>query len=108
MQPYSREYWKSLLPVIQAFVDGKEVECKSNTPTWFDTSRPIFSVDLSYRIKPEEPFRLNTFAEAAEILKAKSEGKCLECRDEKPVWEDSFLLWPAFDTLQYRIKGESK
>ena len=108
MQPYSREYWKNLLPVIQAFADGKEVECAISGERYHAIDKPSFNGDFAYRIKPEELFRLNTYEEAAEILKAISEGKSVEVRGYNSSWETSGVEWPMFGTYQYRIKGESK
>lgn len=56
MTRLSRYELKLLLPVMQAFVDGKEVQvtdpCKTDSK-WIDTPTPSWDRDLAYRIKPE-------------------------------------------------------
>lgn len=46
---------RDLLPIIQAFAEGKEIEVREadiNT-IWYDTIRPEWDDSLEYRIKPE-------------------------------------------------------
>jgi hypothetical protein len=50
----SRERAKELLPVIQAFAEGKTIQCKikdSNTETWDDIEYPHWRDGTDYRIK---------------------------------------------------------
>ena len=50
----NREYWKRLLPIIQAFADGKEIEIETSINKWIIKKDPNFGCDaLTYRIKPE-------------------------------------------------------
>jgi len=56
----TREQAKSILPVIQAWAEGKEVQYRSKTgPTteWVDAvTDPTFqSYSLEWRVKPEKP-----------------------------------------------------
>lgn len=56
MTKLSREELKLLLPIMQAFVEGKEVQVKDPYKIdgkWVDTPNPSWDRDLAYRIKPE-------------------------------------------------------
>ena len=56
----NREHWKAMLPIIQAFVEGKTVECKKwgKNHVWEAVVEPRFDADASeYRIKPESKLR---------------------------------------------------
>ena len=66
----TREDVKKLLPIIQAFSEGKTIQSKCITdemPLWWDDNNPTFEVDcFDYRIKPEPKYR--PFANAQECL----------------------------------------
>lgn len=49
-----REEAKKLVPIIQAFADGKTIQLKVDGGGWKDTAEPqfLFSAE-NYRIKPE-------------------------------------------------------
>ena len=50
----NRERAKELLPMIQAFADGKEIEYRSlSLGKWIPTSTPSWEDVVEYRIKPE-------------------------------------------------------
>ena len=54
----TREEAKELLPVIQAFAEGKTIEYYDyNDDDWIETSTPIWQVGVKYRIKPEPIYR---------------------------------------------------
>ena len=51
------EEMKKLLPIIQAWVDGKTIQVWTND-TWVDEEYPCFFEELSqFRIKPESKYR---------------------------------------------------
>ena len=53
----TREEAKELLPIIQAWVDGKTIQVWTND-TWIDEEYPSFFEELSqFRIKPEPKYR---------------------------------------------------
>ena len=59
----TREEAKELLPIIQAFADGKTIQynCENENPQWIDV-QPNERVDFSqhtsrYRIKPAQKYR---------------------------------------------------
>ena len=56
----NRQQAKDMLPIIQAFAEGKIIERKgkSVTSNWEEVIEPIFNPDMSeYRIKPEPKYR---------------------------------------------------
>lgn len=60
----NREQAKKLLPIIQAFAEGKTVQYKTEKE-WIQTNVPTFNPYLwEYRIKPEPKYR--PFANAEE------------------------------------------
>ena len=55
-----RNQAKALLPIIQAFVEGKAIESrciKGDKSLWYDDKDPSFDDDFEYRIKPEPKYR---------------------------------------------------
>ena len=49
-----------MLPVLQAFADGKTIESrciKGDKSLWYDDEDPSFDNDFEYRIKPEPKYR---------------------------------------------------
>lgn len=48
-----RDEAKKLLPVIQAFAEGKVVQMKDSKGSWIHNPSPTFSPVYEYRIKPE-------------------------------------------------------
>lgn len=65
----NRQQAKELLPIIQAFADGKAIEVRSNSKynpgEWIETTTPTFDIKShEYRIKPEPKYR--SFKDAEE------------------------------------------
>ena len=63
----TREEAKQLLPIIQAFAEGKAIESrciKGDKSLWYDDEDPSFDNDLEYRLKTESKYR--TFKNAEE------------------------------------------
>ena len=52
----TREESKELLPIIQAFAEGKTIQVWAND-TWKDEDYPFFGPLCQYRIKPEPKYR---------------------------------------------------
>ena len=70
----NRNQAKQLLPIIQAYAEGKAIESrciKGDTSLWYDDKDPSFDDDFEYRIKPEPKYRPFKDAEEcwAEMLK---------------------------------------
>ena len=54
----NRSQAKELLPIIQAFAEGKEIEYYDcNDDDWIKTDTPIWASKINYRIKPEPKYR---------------------------------------------------
>ena len=59
----NRNQAKDMLPIIQAYAEGKAIESrciKGDKSLWYDDEDPSFDDDFEYRIKPEpkyHPFR---------------------------------------------------
>ena len=66
----NRKEAKELMPIIQAFAEGKAIESrciKGDKSLWYDDEDPSFDDDLEYRIKPEPTYR--PFNDAEECWK---------------------------------------
>ena len=75
----NRNQAKELLPIIQAYAEGKAIESrciKGDKTLWYDDEDPIFDDDLEYRIKPEQKYLPFKDAEECwqEMLKHKPFG----------------------------------
>lgn len=59
------------IKIMQAFVDGKQIEYRDSIGEWRETGSPVWSPDTKYRIKPEPKYRPFKNAEECwqEILK---------------------------------------
>ena len=56
----TKEEVKKMLPVLQAFAEGKTIESrciKGDKSLWYDDEDPTFDNDLEYRIKQETNYR---------------------------------------------------
>ena len=53
----TREEMKDLLPIMQAFADGKTIEYSSDGDLWIETDTPTWCSDKFYRIKKEPQYR---------------------------------------------------
>ena len=55
-----RNQAKALLPIIQAYAEGKAIESrciKGDTSLWYDDKDPSYDDDFEYRIKSEPKYR---------------------------------------------------
>ena len=95
----TRKEAKKLLPIIQAYAEGKTVQYFSaGGRRWVDCNDPLFSKDVKYRIKPESKYRpFKTREECWEEmmkhqpfgwLKSKKNGR-FRCFGEMS-WSDEF------------------
>ena len=54
----TREEVKEMLPIIQAFAEGKTIEVFNASNTWEEIEDPLFCKGTKYyRIKPEQKYR---------------------------------------------------
>lgn len=66
----TKERAKELLPIIQAYVEGKKIQVESHNHKWFDVTELDDDFEsLNYRIKPEydEIFKLKSLLEENHI-----------------------------------------
>ena len=49
----NRERAKELLPIIQAYAEGKKVQYMDSLGAWKDVADPTFDPVLKWRVKPE-------------------------------------------------------
>ena len=91
----TREEAKQLLPIIQAFAEGKEIQ-QTDGYDWYDLDDPDFMANgSSYRIKPEPKYRPFANAEECwqELLKHKPFGWI------KPKSDDTISKFMLIDSL---------
>lgn len=54
----NRNQARELLPIIQAYAEGKVIQINQPIVEWIDNDEPLFNGDTSsYRIKPESKYR---------------------------------------------------
>ena len=53
----TREEAKELLPIMQAFAEGKNIQYKDDMDRWVYIKNPSFKSFFEYRIKPEQKYR---------------------------------------------------
>lgn len=53
----TREETRDLIAVMQAYVDGKQIQWKHISGMWMDTTEPLWDNKTSYRVKPETKYR---------------------------------------------------
>lgn len=87
----NRQQAKALLPIIQAFAEGRPIERKGKSVTskWKEVIEPTFYIDMSeYRIKPEPKYRPFKDAEECwqEMLKHQPFGWVKTDEGYEQVW----------------------
>ena len=86
----TREEVKEMLPVLQAYAEGKTIESrciKGDKSLWYDDEDPSFDNDLEYRIKPQTNYR--QFKDAEECWQ--------EMQKHKPFG------WVKWNDVRYNI-----
>ena len=53
----TREEAKNLLPIIQAFAEGKTIEYSYDGEHWERNDAPVWDCDVMFRIKPQPKYR---------------------------------------------------
>ena len=94
----TREEVKEMLPVLQAFADGKTIESrciKGDKSLWYDDEDPSFDNDFEYRLKPEPRYR--PFRDAKECW--------AEMQKHKPV---GFMKFKDTESGYYMLTGISR
>jgi hypothetical protein len=87
---------KELLPIIEAFTNGKEIEVSEDGENWYEEICPNFTNSLNYRIKPEPEYVPFTFEDAKKLI-----GKGVEDKDHKL----SFIILMADKNRVFNYHG---
>ena len=53
----TREQAKELLPIIQAYAEGKTIEYSYDGEHWERNDAPVWDCDVMFRIKPQSKYR---------------------------------------------------
>ena len=105
----TREEVKKMLPVLQAYAEGKTIESrciKGDKSLWYDDEDPSFDVDFEYRIKPEQKFRPFKNAKECwqEMLKHHPFGWVVGRRDGVMYLIRSLEYVSVYTSIQYSFK----
>ena len=96
----TREEAKELLPIIQAFAEGKEIQ-QTDGYDWYDLDYPDFMANgSSYRIKPESKYR--PFANTEECWKEMQKHQPFAWVKEKH--SDRYSLVTEVNGLSIKVK----
>ena len=87
----NRNQAKALLPIIQAYAEGKAIESrciKGDTSLWYDDKDPSFDNDFEYRLKSEPKYRPFVNAEECwkEMQKHQPFGWVKTDSGYEPIW----------------------
>ena len=103
----NRENAKALLPVIQAYAEGKEIEIFSiGDKEWQDCPDPSFDARQNYRIKPQETYRPFKDAEEcwSEMQKHQPFGWVKDIEDDGETWYEN-ITSVMCDSVGYTDRG---
>lgn len=103
-----RNQAKQLLPIIQAYAEGKPVQSrciKGDTSLWYDDEDPSFDDDFEYRIKPEPKYR--PFANAEECWAEMQKHQPFGWIKGKEGWHRSLITSIVADEEEVYINGIS-
>ena len=93
----NRSRASELLPIIQAFADGKDIQCHQRDDTWRFLDEPQFNSNAEYRIKPE-PIEIWCMIDSDKNLIAESFRNCDDCQN----WIDELNEKHNGDYLDYK------
>lgn len=105
----NRNQAKDLLPIIQAYAEGKAIESrciKGDKSLWYDDEDPSFDNDFEYRIKPEPKYRPFENAKEcwAEMLKHQPFGWVVGRRDGVMYLIRCLEYASVYTSIQYPFK----
>lgn len=105
----NRNQAKALLPIIQAYAEGKAIESrciKGDKSLWYDDEDPSFDNDFEYRIKPEPKYRPFENAKEcwAEMLKHQPFGWVVGRRDGVMYLIRCLEYVSVYTSIQYSFK----
>lgn len=105
----NRNQAKDLLPIIQAYAEGKAIESrciKGDKSLWYDDEDPSFDNDFEYRIKPKPKYRPFENAKEcwAEMLKHQPFGWVVGRRDGVMYLIRCLEYVSVYTSIQYSFK----
>lgn len=63
-----REQLEKHWEVIQAFKEGKTIQCKYTNGNWIDVETPAFDITTNYRIKPSPEYIPFDFSDVEKLI----------------------------------------
>ena len=80
----TREQVKELLPIIQAYAEGKTIEYSYDGEHWERNDAPVWDCDVMFRIKPQPKYRpFKNQEECWEEMHKHSDFGWVKCKDSK-------------------------
>lgn len=76
----TRERAKELLPIIQAYAEGKVIQVQCSDYVWMSIDDPIWSSGDKYRIAPDEECVPFTYDDKDHII-----GECIKHKVDKSI-----------------------
>ena len=104
----NRKEAKELMPIIQAFAEGKAIESrciKGDKSLWYDDEDPSFDDDLEYRIKQEPTYR--PFMDAEECWKEMEKHKPFGWVKDKKDGHHALITAVDDDTCGMSLNGNA-
>ena len=104
----TREEVKEMLPVLQAFAEGKTIESrciKGDKSLWYDDEDPSFDNDLEYRIKQEPTYR--PFNDAEECWQEMEKHKPFGWVKDKKDGHHALITAVDDDTCGMSLNGNA-
>ena len=104
----TREEAKQLLPIIQAFAEGKAIESrciKGDKSLWYDDEDPSFDNDLEYRLNTEPKYR--PFANAEECWTEMEKHKHFGWVKDKKDGHHALITAVDDDTCGMSLNGNA-
>ena len=81
---------KELLPIIQAFAEGKQIQTRPNDEfSWQDVAQPCWDDKQQYRIKPEKKVGYAILRTHTNLLSMKVHKTEAEAQKELSMWQAS-------------------
>ena len=107
----TRDDVKKLLPIIQAFAEGKNIQYKEDIDHWVNIKNPSFKSFVEYRIKPEPKYRAFKNQEECwnEMMKHQPFGWIRnkdnqEAYNVAHVWDNHIKLTTGYYDYNHMIK----
>ena len=113
----NRKQIKELLPILQAFAEGKVIEYRFDGQPWTETNNLSFYEGMKYRIKPEIEVKYRPFENQDECRKEMhnhTDFGFVKCKKDKTVYaitalsehylvtsQGSFSLSAALEVLEF-------